>query len=166
MRHIAITIFCLCFALTTSLAQEHSSDFKLYDPKADAAADISRAVTLAKQQHKHVLLQIGGNWCIWCKRFNALVTTDTVLKRLVDSNYIVVHVNYSPENKNKDVLATLGYPQRFGYPVFVILDGKGTRLHTQNSGYLEEGAGHSPKKVEEFLRQWSPMALNPATYQK
>jgi hypothetical protein len=77
---------------------------------------------------------------------------------------VVLHVNYSPENRNEKVLAKLGYPQRFGFPVFVILDAKGDRLHTQNSGYLEEGQGHSPKLVAEFLKQWSPGALDPANY--
>src|SRR6185437_16961218 len=109
-------------------------------------------------------LQIGGNWCIWCMRFNEFVHSDSLWHTLND-NYVVVHVNYSPENKNEKVLARLGYPQRFGYPVFVILDSKGNRIHTQSSGYLEEGKGHSKAKVAEFLRQWSPAALDPKTYQ-
>ena len=139
---------------------------KIYNPAADAAADIHNAVIKANAEHKHVLLQVGGNWCIWCMRFNSLVTHDADLKKILDDNYVVVHVNYSPENHNEKTLADLGYPQRFGFPVFVVLDGKGNRLHTQNSGYLEEDKGHSKKKVAEFLNQWSPKALDPETYVK
>ncbi len=138
----------------------------IYDPAANAEKDIKQAIAKATKEHKHVFLQVGGNWCIWCRRFHSLVSGDTTLSRLLNDNYVVVHVNYSPENKNEKVLAELGYPQRFGYPVFVILDGKGNRIHTQNSGYLEEGQGHSKKKVEEFLRDWSPAALAPKTYTK
>ncbi len=138
----------------------------IYDPKANAEKDIKNAVSRAAREHKHVFIQIGGNWCIWCVRFNNLVNADTELHRLLYDNYEVIHVNYSPENKNEKVLAQLGYPQRFGYPVFVILDAKGNRIHTQNSGYLEEGKGHSPKKVAEFLKQWSPAALDPKSYEK
>ena len=61
-------------------------------------------------------------------------------------------------------MASLEYPQRFGFPVFVILDGEGRRLHTQNSAYLEEEQGHSKKKVLEFLEHWSPNAFNPEQY--
>jgi thiol:disulfide interchange protein len=137
---------------------------KLYNPEADAKADIAAAVKTASAQHKNVLLQIGGNWCIWCLRFNELVTKDADLSKYLADNYVVLHVNWSPENKNEKVLASLGYPQRFGFPVLVVLDGKGNRLHTQNSGYLEEGKGHSKAKVMEFLQGWSPAALDPKSY--
>lgn len=168
MIKIGSLIFCIAlFATSFSFAQqkeEQADQVHIYNPKADAHADIKQAVARAAREHKHVFVQVGGNWCIWCRRFNNLVTTDAELKKLMDDNYVVVHVNYSPENKNQKVLAQLGYPQRFGYPVFVILDAKGNRIHTQNSGYLEEGPGHSKKKVAEFLKDWTPAALDPNTY--
>ncbi len=165
MRHI-LSAFLLLTVFSIAVKAQEAKDVHIYDPKADAAANIHDAVTKAGKENKHVLLQVGGNWCVWCRRFNTLVTTDAALKGFIDSNYVIVHVNYSPENKNLKVLESLGYPQRFGFPVFVVLDGKGARLHTQNSGYLEEGQGHSPKKVAEFLKQWSPAALNPDSYKK
>lgn len=136
----------------------------IYNPKADAQLDIKNAVAKAGKEGKHVLLQIGGNWCVWCIRFHNLTHSDTTLSRLLTENYEVLRVNYSPENKNEAALAQLDYPQRFGFPVFVILDGKGNRLHTQNSAYLEEGKGHSPKLVAEFFQHWSPKALDPQSY--
>jgi thiol:disulfide interchange protein len=137
---------------------------KLYNPAADAKADIAAAVKKAQAQHKNILLQIGGNWCVWCLRFNDLVTTDADLNKYMNDNYVVLHINWSPENKNEALLANLGYPQRFGFPVFVVLDDKGNRLHTQNSAYLEEGKGHSKAKVMEFFEGWSPKALDPKSY--
>jgi thioredoxin-related protein len=138
---------------------------KLYHPAADAKADIAAAVKQASASHKNILLQIGGNWCIWCIYFNDLVKSDADLNKYLGDNYVVVHVNYSPENKNEKLLADLGYPQRFGFPVFVVLDDKGKRLHTQNSSYLEEGKGHSKAKVMEFFQSWSPAAIDPKTYE-
>ncbi|MCO5937232.1 thioredoxin family protein [Mucilaginibacter sp. RB4R14] len=138
----------------------------LYNPAADAKADIAAAVKKANAEHKNVLLQLGGNWCIWCLRFNDLVTKDAELNKYMNDNYVVLHVNYSKENMNEKVLADLGYPQRFGFPVFVVLDAKGTRLHTQNSDYLEEGKGHSKTKVMRFFENWSPKALDPKSYEE
>lgn len=137
---------------------------KLYNPAADAKADIAAAVKRAAASHKNVFLQIGGNWCIWCIRFHDMVAADAALTKYMNENYEVVHVNWSPENKNEKLLAELGYPQRFGFPVFVVLDAKGNRLHTQNSAYLEEGKGHSKEKVMEFFQNWALTALDPKSY--
>lgn len=157
------SIIVVGLALTaTAQAQEK----KLYNPSADAKKDIAMAVSKAEKEGKHVFLQIGGNWCVWCLRFNELIVSNDTLTNDMRENYEVVHVNYSKENKNEAVLSSLGFPQRFGFPVFVILDGKGNRIHTQNSAYLEEGKGHSAKKVIEFLENWSPKALDPASYQR
>jgi len=150
-----------------TIAKARLADAKvnpLYHPEADAKAEIAAAVKKAAAEHKHVLLQFGGNWCIWCLRFHDLVKGDADLTKALDDNYVAVHVNWSPEQKNEDILASLGYPQRFGFPVFVVLDAKGNRLHTENSSYLEEGNGHSKRKVMEFFKDWSPKALDPESY--
>jgi thioredoxin-related protein len=161
---LAVTLLIASFGVSQAQEAAKAPTPHIYNPQADAQQDIKNAVSKANKEGKHVLLQLGGNWCVWCIRFNNLTTTDTTLNRLLKQNYEVVHVNYSPENKNEATLAQLGYPQRFGFPVFVVLDGKGNRIHTQNSAYLEEGKGHSPKLVAEFLQQWSPIATDPKSY--
>lgn len=138
----------------------------IYNPSADAKADIQKAVKEAKTEGKHVFLQIGGNWCPWCVKFHHFVDSDPEIKSFVDQNFVVVNVNYSKENKNLAVMKELGFPQRFGFPVFVVLNGDGQNIHIQNSGYLEEGGGYSKKKVLTFFKQWSPMALDPKTYEE
>ncbi|RFS18952.1 thioredoxin family protein [Chitinophaga silvatica] len=149
--------------ITGAKAQTHDLN-NIYNPSANAKADIEAAEQQAVKEKKHVLLQIGGNWCIWCKRFYKFVEDDPELKELLNKNYVVYHLNYSKENKNLPILQSLGYPQRFGFPVMVILDAKGNRLHTQNSGLLESADTYDKKKVADFLKQWSPDALNPAHY--
>lgn len=136
----------------------------IYDPAADAAADLAKTQKQAAAGNKHVLVQIGGNWCIWCKRFYKFVREDSTLNALTEKNYVTYHLNYSKENKNLPLLKQLGYPQRFGFPVLVILDAKGNRLHTQNSALLESADTYDKEKVADMLQQWSPQALDPAHY--
>ena len=138
----------------------------IYHPEADAPRQIRDAVAEAKKSGRHVLVQIGGQWCIWCIRLHKMIEADVELQKAMNDNYVVVHLNYSPENKNQKTLADLGYPQRFGFPVLVILDADGKRLHTQNSAYLEDGSFHSKEKLLRFFDHWSPKALDPATYAK
>lgn len=162
----SIIVILLFLASTTLFAQEQQTKQKLYTPEANAKQQIADAVSQAKKEGKHVFLQIGGNWCIWCLRFNKLVTENEELSKLITENYVTVHINYSKENKNEAVLVSLGYPQRFGFPVFVILNADGKRIHTQNSAYLEDGEGHNAKLVSEFLQGWTPKALNTNFYNK
>ena len=156
---LAITII---FLVQNSTAQS----VKIYNPDADAKAEIAAAVKQASKEGKHVFLQIGGNWCSWCLKYHNFVNTDQEIKNYVDENFVVLKVNYDEKNKNDAVLAQLGYPQRFGFPVFVILNDKGERIHTQNSAYLEKDSGYDHDRVLQFYKQWSPTALNPDSYKK
>lgn len=162
MKRSILTVLFLLAGFAAAFAQEAAP--KIYNPAADAKADIKSTVAKAEKEGKHVMLQVGGNWCSWCLRFNKMVTEDKQLDSALNANYVIYHLNYSKENKNEEVLAGLGYPQRFGFPVFVILDGKGNRLHTQNSAYLEQDKGYNKEKVMEFFKQWSPKALDPKSY--
>ena len=152
--------------LFANLSHAQETKAKLYNPGADAKAEIYEAVAQADSLGKNVLLQIGGNWCKWCLRFNKFCSEDSVIDTLIHNNFVVVHLNYSPENYNLDILKTLDFPQRFGFPVFVILDNKGKRIHTQDSGLLESGDGYDRTKVISFLRNWTPISLNPKNFEK
>jgi thiol:disulfide interchange protein len=152
--------------LFITLQTSANDSTKLYNPNANVTKDVQQAVAKAKKEKKHVLLQIGGNWCVWCYRFNSFVQLDTSLKNILENNFVIYHLNYSPENKNLDYLKKLGYPQRFGFPVLVVLDAEGARLHTQDSALLEKGNGYDKDKVKEFLSNWTPMALMESRYKE
>lgn len=138
-------------------AEEKAKLPKPYNDKENAEAKIAELVKQAQKENKNIILQAGGNWCIWCLRFNQFVQTTPELKNVVDENYLYYHLNYSPENKNEKVFAKYGNPgEKFGYPVFVVLDKNGKMIHTQDSAVLEEGKGYSIKKVKAFFTEWAP----------
>ena len=132
---------------------------KPYHPEDSAEAKIADLVKQAQAENKNIILQAGGNWCIWCLRFNNYVQTTSELKEIVDNNYLYYHLNDSPENKNEKVFAKYGDPgKKFGYPVFIVLDKNGKHIHTQDSAVLEDGDGYSLEKVKEFYEKWKPKA--------
>ncbi|WP_343523600.1 thioredoxin family protein [Pedobacter sp.] len=172
MKRLVILLSAL-FIATTTFSQVKKDGVHIYNPQANAKADIEAAVAKAAKENKHVLVQVGGNWCTWCIAFHNLVDSTATLKKYINDNFETVLVNYSPENKNESVLAGLGYPQRFGFPVFLVLDGKGKVLHIENSSYLEteevgangkKKVGHDVKKITAFLKGWTTTAVNPETY--
>ena len=162
MKQILIIVAIGLLNVSFGLAQD--STFHVYKPSENAVLGLSKAVKQAKEEKKHVFVQIGGNWCVWCARFYKFTTTDVQIDSLIRADYTVYHLNYSPENKNTELLQKLGFPQRFGFPVFIILDENGERLNTQNSEYLEQGHSYNKAKVMEFLQNWNVKALDPNQY--
>jgi len=161
MKKIISILLLILFLLPAVYSQEKP---KVYDPAADALADVKMAVKKASEAKKNVFLFIGGNWCPWCIRLNAFIFDDPQLDSLLHANYEVVKVNYSKENKNLELLKKLNAPQRFGFPVLVILDDKGKLLHTQNSLYLEKDKSYDRGRIWEFLLGWSYTAVRPENH--
>lgn len=138
---------------TTEVIQEKMSLPKPYDPMEDGDTRITELLVQAKKENKKLLIQIGGNWCIWCLRFNHLVTTDLELKAILNKKYVYYHLNYSPENKNERAFAKYGNPgEKYGYPAFLILDKRGNILSIRKTEDMEEGKGYNKTKVKKFLQ--------------
>lgn len=134
---------------------------KLYDPALDGMKQIKEAIASIRGTEKHLLIQYGGNWCPWCIKFDAFCKSDAEISKLISDNYLWIMLNYSPENKNFPANEYLGNPVRFGFPVLIIVDGKGKVLHIQDSGLLEEGLGYNKEKVTGFLKNWTATAIIP-----
>lgn len=164
ISHIAGLFFffsSFCIFNTCVSGQENNI---IYDVKINGSAQVKEAVKEAGLSGKHVLVQVGGNWCPWCIKFTDFCRNVPAVDSLLKSYYKTIHLNYSRENRNLPALESLGYPQRFGFPVLVVLDGKGNRLHTQDSGLLEKNKSYDTLKVVTFLKNWSPDALKPEKY--
>ena len=127
-----------------------------FDPKRDAEKDLRDAVVLAGESGRRVLMDVGGEWCVWCRRLDTLWARNDSLRAYRDSNYVTLKVNWSLENKNVALLSR--YPKIPGYPHFFVLETDGAFLHSQDTGELEKGKGHDPEKLMAFLRAWAPAA--------
>lgn len=137
--------------------QEKAKLDKPYREDENAEEKIEALIKQAKVENKNIILQAGGNWCIWCLRFNDFVQKTPELKKLTDDHFLYYHLNYSPKNKNEKVFNRYGNPgEKYGYPVFIVLDKNGKLIHTQDSAVLEDGNGYDLEKVKTFFTQWIP----------
>ncbi|MCD4792570.1 MAG: thioredoxin family protein [Bacteroidales bacterium] len=159
MKNIRIIIISLILFSVSGL-KLYSQKKILYDINADPLQQFEKAIKEAEKTNKHVMLQIGGNWCPWCFRFHDFYKNDAELDSLLKTNYVIINVNYDPKKK-QELFTKLGFPQRFGFPVIVITDAAGNRLHTQNSWYLEDGKdSYNKEKFKSFLKNWTVEAIN------
>ena len=158
-------IMTLLAALLTLAANAQLK--KVYDEAINPLEQIDQAVAKAKAEGKFVICQVGGNWCPWCLRFADFITKDSTVSKVIDDNFVYIHVNYNPrrsEDEAKQQQATalmkrLNGCGRFGFPVFVVLDEAGCLTHIQDSSFLEEGQGYSQEKVLRFFKGWTPEAV-------
>ncbi len=162
----AITLI-LILALTLPLLAQTALK-NVYDESFNPLEQIDQTLVKAKTEGKFVVCQVGGNWCPWCLRFADFAAKDTAVSKVIDDNFVLIHVNYNPRKSEGEAKAQqaaqmmkrLGNPSRFGYPVFVVLDHEGKVIHTQDSSFLEEGQGYSQEKVLRFFKCWTPSAVN------
>jgi len=147
------------FVHSSVVAQEVSKTqdelSKPYNPEADAQKDIDGLLQLAKKEKKNIVIQAGGNWCVWCLRFNDYIHKTASVDKLLKSRFLYYHLNYSKENKNEAVFQKYA-PEgsKLGYPFFIILDKNGKTLHVQESGSLEKGKSYDEEKVLKFFNTW------------
>lgn len=157
-RHLAIFLLPALAALGAE-AEYPAKGPDIYDTQADGQKDIAQAVHTAKADQKHVLLQLGANWCIWCRRLHETFQNDRTVAALLKKHYVVVYVDVNQRDgkkRNVSVNARYGDPIQHGLPVLLVLDGDGHLLVTQETGALEDGKdGHDPAKIAAFLRRWA-----------
>jgi len=125
-----------------------------FDPKRDAARDLENALSIARATNRRVLVDVGGEWCTWCHVLDRFFTSNPELKRLRDNWYVLLKINWSPENTNAAILRR--WPKTLGYPHFFVLEADGRLLHSQGTGPLESGSSYDAAAMRAFLVKWAP----------
>lgn len=134
--------------------QKIEQEIHKFDPARDPFSDVKTAVDEATKDHKRILLDIGGEWCIWCHRLDKFIEDNSEIKTYLKEKFVVLKINVSEENKNEKFLAQ--FPKVPGYPHFFVLDSDGKFLHSQGTGELEKDKSYSAELILGFLKDWTP----------
>ena len=127
----------------------------IYDPARNPAEDLKQAILIAQSQNKRIMLELGGDWCIWCKWMDEFYASHKDLLQFRADNYVLVKVNISDQNMNEEFLSQ--FPAAAGYPHIYILDSDGMFLHSQDTVELEDGVdSYVPEVFMAFLQKWAP----------
>ena len=159
---ISTIVLVVALFATAANAEEQTSPKKVYNEDINPMEQIDQAIAQASAEGKYVICQVGGNWCPWCLRFAEFITSDSTINSVVEQNYVYIHVNYHPRKAGevgKALMKRFNNAGRFGFPVFVVLDGQGNILHIQDSVYLEEGKGYNKERTLRFFQNWTPTAV-------
>ena len=168
MKKIIYTFLFICIAslgivaqqktdtkiIVTVTKEDKTSEREKFDPTRNSAEDLQAAIKQAETENKRIVLDVGGEWCIWCVWMDKYFIANPDLANLRDENFVWLKVNMSPENENKVFLSK--YPAATGYPHLYVLEKDGTLLYSQDTGKLEEGKSYNLQKFTDFLSKWSP----------
>ena len=126
---------------------------QLYKTDANAVQDIRQALATASKQHKNVLLDFGGNWCLDCHVLDNAFHQPRIAP-LLNSNYVLVHVDVGQYEKNLDLAKKYHADLDKGVPSLAVLDAKGNVLYATKD--FERARVMSEDDVIQFLDRWKP----------
>jgi protein disulfide-isomerase len=121
-----------------------------YDETADAAADITAALSRATGEQKEVLLIFGANWCEDCRVLNAAMNNAPLAERIAE-RYVVVKVDVGNWDKNLDVVKAWGDPITNGIPSIVVVAADGSIAYTTKAGELANARRMGSTSLTQFF---------------
>jgi len=124
----------------------------VYDAKRDPYADTRAALKLARETHRKVLIEVGGDWCTWCHILDNFLKNHPVVASRIHNTFVVLKVNISDANDNAKFMETL--PSARGYPHMYIADSSGTVLHSQDTAQFLVNKEYSEQQFILFLDYW------------
>jgi thioredoxin-related protein len=153
-RRFAAVALMFCLPLPARAAGERHPLPLDFDPTRDPARDLEAALRIAGAAERRVVLDVGGEWCSWCRIMDRFFAANPELKRYRDAHFVWLKVNWSPENRNEAFLRA--FPAIKGYPHLFVLDAGGRLLHSQDTSELEARRDYNPAAMREFLVRWAP----------
>ena len=130
-----------------------------FDENRNASADLQAGIAEAKRTGKRVLVDVGGDWCIYCRQMDELYKQHPELVKLRDEKFVLIAIFYSSKNKNEKALAE--YPKPAGIPHFYVLDSDGKLLHSQAAIELRSGDAYDAEKMKQFFLTWAQVRGDP-----
>lgn len=154
--HISISILFMCLILSVTTYAQADSSLPLfsttYDPKRDPIIDGNEALKIARAHNRKVLIEVGGNWCSWCAILDKFIHSRPQLKKDFFNTFVLVKVNVSEENDNKEFLKV--FPPVYGYPHMFVTDHQGKILESKDTADFLENKRYSVAKLTAFINQW------------
>ncbi len=136
---------------STSVAGPASSF--LYDPTADARADIADALARSKADGLPVLLDFGADWCPDCHVLSAYLDSPEGRAKIGDRAHIV-RIDVGNWDRNLDVARDYDNVIEKGIPAVVVVNADGSVAGTSADGALANARTMSMSQVLDYLGRW------------
>jgi thiol:disulfide interchange protein len=151
-----IKLLSLAALMVVAAHTANPAEPDIYPDPSQARADLAAGLKTAAATHRRVLLDFGGNWCGDCQVLD-LYMHDKNNRALVESNFVVVHINIGHMDVNQDIAEKYGVPLKRGVPALAVLSDRGALLYSQKNGEFEAMRRMESSSLTEFLVHWRPV---------
>jgi hypothetical protein len=127
-----------------------------YDEAADAQAVVAKARAQARREHKRLLIDLGGNWCLDCRVLAGIMELPE-LQPYLARHFVVAKVDIGRFDKNGEIAAHYGITGRLdGVPALLAVDPVHDRLLNRDKLFALADARHmTPQGLADWLAQWA-----------
>lgn len=124
----------------------------LYSETANPTEQIAAAERVAQREHRHILLEFGGNWCSDCQVLDYYYH-QAPNAELISRDYVVVFIDIGHIDRNLDVARRYHTPVDHGVPSLTVLDAHGKLLYAEQPKEFERT---TPEALYALLNRWKP----------
>ena len=128
-----------------------------YDEAANAKTQVAVARARAKANHKLLLIDLGGNWCLDCRLLAGTMELPE-LHRFLAKHYEIVTVDVGRFDKNMDIAAYYGLDGHFGggVPSVLIIDPRTDKVRNAGrTAALADARTLTPQALADWLARWT-----------
>jgi hypothetical protein len=127
-----------------------------YDEQADAPAVVAKAKAQARREHKRLLIDLGGNWCLDCRVLAGIMALPE-MQPFLNSHFVIVKVDIGRFDKNGAIAGHYGITGRLeGVPAILAVDPVHDRLLNRDKLFALADARHmTPQGLADWLAQWA-----------
>ncbi len=126
---------------------------QVYDHSRDPFSDGRAALQLARNTHRKVLIEVGGNWCSWCHELDSFLSKHPSLRTRLHEIFVLLKVNVDESGNTEKFLSA--FPKALGYPHMYITDSNGSILFSQDTAEFLHNGKYSEQRFHDFLARWS-----------
>jgi len=127
-----------------------------YNQGQPAMAAVDAAFAKAKAGDKRVIVDLGGNWCGWCRILAGVMALPEV-KPFVEANFEVVSVDVSSKkgqtDRNLAVVNRFGMQKVKGFPWLVVAEPDGKVL--ASSSDVTDERHQTPQAMVDWLAKFA-----------
>ena len=127
-----------------------------YNESADAMAEVNAALARAQESDKRVLIDLGGNWCAWCRLLAGVMELPKMAPFMAE-HFELVTIDVSSASgkidRNLEVPARFGVEEIGGVPWMIVLAPDGTVLHS--SYEVTDESHEEPQDMADWLASWA-----------